>query len=292
MIFGKKYFMVKIQSLIINFIILKIKALYFIKKSLAVSYCIELFCSPHVKRKKNPKIKRQYDKAKCTKLSINGQSVMTYDFGDVDDPPILLVHGWEGQAGDFYRLIPSLLDAKYRVITFDGPAHGESTGKTTNMIDFAKVIKHILDVYSLDFECAIGHSFGGASLIYSVSKLRVNNVKKLITVSSPDKVSTIFNNFFEMMDINENLSKLFILTLENQTGVKVNDLSLSEMYKKVLNPSMIIHDEGDKVVPFDDAKNISKVLPRLLFYKTKGFGHVRILHEKSVHNKILEFIKD
>src|SRR5205085_10246750 len=44
-------------------------------------------------------------------------------------PTILLVHGWEGRGAQLGALVEPLVDAGFSVLTFDGPAHGDSSGK-------------------------------------------------------------------------------------------------------------------------------------------------------------------
>ena len=53
---------------------------------------------------------------------------------------ILLAHGWDARAMDFYKMIPVLVDHGYKVIAFDGPGHGHSEGNSSNMVDFKELM--------------------------------------------------------------------------------------------------------------------------------------------------------
>ena len=46
-----------------------------------------------------------------------------------EGPAVLLVHGWGGRGGQTLALVAPLLRAGCAVVTFDGPAHGGSTGR-------------------------------------------------------------------------------------------------------------------------------------------------------------------
>ncbi len=46
---------------------------------------------------------------------------------------ILLIHGWEGQAGNFSSLVPLLINEGYTVYAFDAPSHGNSSKGKTNL---------------------------------------------------------------------------------------------------------------------------------------------------------------
>ena len=56
---------------------------------------------------------------------------------------VLLVHGWSGTSTQLVAFADKLLENGYMVISFDGPAHGKSTGKTTMMPEFLKTIQKI-----------------------------------------------------------------------------------------------------------------------------------------------------
>ena len=50
-------------------------------------------------------------------LDYNGFSLMRYEWGKDNNKTAYLVHGWEGQTGNFASVIPVLLAANYRVIS-------------------------------------------------------------------------------------------------------------------------------------------------------------------------------
>ena len=52
----------------------------------------------------------------------------------------LLVHGWESRATQMAPLVPDLQALGYQVIALDMPAHGHSSGSTTNVYAFAQTL--------------------------------------------------------------------------------------------------------------------------------------------------------
>ena len=53
---------------------------------------------------------------------------------------ILLIHGWEGQAGNFSDLIDSLLKVGYTIYSFDAPSHGFSSKGKTSLFEFTELV--------------------------------------------------------------------------------------------------------------------------------------------------------
>jgi hypothetical protein len=55
-------------------------------------------------------------------------------------PTVLLVHGWAGSARDWRALAARLIGQGKRVVLFDLPAHGLSSGRTTALPEMARAI--------------------------------------------------------------------------------------------------------------------------------------------------------
>ena len=74
-------------------------------------------------------------------------------------PAVLLLHGWGGSRAQMTGFVNPLLAAGYRVVTFDQPAHGESDGKTTNILEIAPALG-ALAARAGNFHAIVAHSFG------------------------------------------------------------------------------------------------------------------------------------
>ena len=53
---------------------------------------------------------------------------------------------------------------------------------------------------------------------------------------------------------------------------------------------MIIHDQKDKVVPFTHARQLASIWPNAEFITTTGLGHSRILKDKGVIERIINYL--
>ena len=59
-------------------------------------------------------------------VNSSGLSLAVYEWGDLDAPPLLLVHGAFDFARTFDVFAPLLADAGYRVVSHDQRGHGDS----------------------------------------------------------------------------------------------------------------------------------------------------------------------
>ena len=201
---------------------------------------------------------------------------------------VLLVHGWCGRSTQLFAFADKLLENGYMVISFDGPAHGKSSGKTTMMPEFLETIKKINTTYG-PFEAAIGHSFGATSLYIAASDFLT--IKSLIAVGSGDKISDIILNFSKNLYLKEKSAQLIQSRLEKKWNLKVNDSSSSTVARKINIPVLVVHDVTDGDVPVRCAYEIRKNLKRGSLLITNGLGHTKILRNEEVIKKSINFIK-
>lgn len=86
-------------------------------------------------------------------------------------PPVVLVHGSGGQAGDWYRIVPALAQRHYRLIVPDLPGHGESAPADgpLRVSDLAAALGAAIDAESSNVKVTlVGNSLGGwVSLLYA-----------------------------------------------------------------------------------------------------------------------------
>src|SRR5919107_5916537 len=84
-------------------------------------------------------------------------------------PTVLLVHGWEGRGAQLGAFVDPLVAAGYRAVALDGPAHGDSPGRTTTGPEFARALITTRDVVG-SLAGVIGHSFGGFTALLALSR--------------------------------------------------------------------------------------------------------------------------
>jgi pimeloyl-ACP methyl ester carboxylesterase len=98
-------------------------------------------------------------------LQVNGHSVHFYEAGSPTLPPILLLHGYQGDAWLHWQEVIPLLADDYYVIAPDLPAYGgsDALGKLTieNLMTWTL---DLLDALSLSSAVVIGSSLGGGLL--------------------------------------------------------------------------------------------------------------------------------
>lgn len=200
---------------------------------------------------------------------------------------VLLVHGWAGRSTQLFAFADKLLEKGFMVISFDGPAHGKSTGKTTMMPDFLTTVQKIDETYG-PFEAAIGHSFGGMCLYNATATFL--KLKTFVAIGSGDKVSDIIANFANNLTLKKTSGKKIQTSLERKWKLEVDDFASHHVAKNIDIPVLHVHDTTDGDVPVSCAYNIRQSLPKGSLLITHGLGHTKILRDTKTVKKTVDFI--
>jgi pimeloyl-ACP methyl ester carboxylesterase len=260
---------------------------YFISDRFTIYLASKLFTTPF--GFKTPSRELEMTEASQKKMlhikAINKDiHLLSYGFSD---KKILLSHGWAGRSTQLFMIAHTLLEKGFMVISFDAPAHGKSTGKRTNLIEYIETIKAIHEEFGL-FEAAIGHSFGAMALMNAQANSPI--FKCLVTVGSADKVDDILLNFATNLGLDSNFGKKLIHYFEKKWNINLSDYDTSNAAKKVKIPAFIIHDTTDGDVSVSCAINIRQSLDKGTLFITNGLGHTKILRHKNTTQSIVNFI--
>lgn len=271
-----------------QFIIVSSKVCAFISTKLVTSYAAKLFTTPI--KHKIPKREFDMDQKSIQKTiyvpSID-KNIVTYEYGK-SERKILLVHGWSGRGTQLFKIADELIKNGYSTVSFDAPAHGKSSGKSTIMSEFIASILEIEKQFG-PFDFAIGHSLGGMSVLNAIKDgFQVN---KAIVIGSGDIVQDILDDFITKLGLKQEISERLRERFEEKYQVKMNDFSAYKAAQEVKIPVLVIHDNDDPEVPVKAGIHIHKNLKDGTLYLTEGLGHRKILGNQNVIKKILDFIK-
>jgi esterase/lipase len=226
--------------------------------------------------------------AKLFSVTSAGRKVQCYQWGEDSKPYVLVVHGWAGRSTQFRRFIPAFHEVGYRVIGFDGPAHGKSEGKRTSIAEFEEVIKAIAALKG-NPEAIIAHSFGGGASLYAISKGLP--VMKLINIASPTVADRIIQGYLKAIGGSWKTGENFKKLIQKRHGKSFEEFTALYLIKRVPKDLklMLVHDEHDKEVDISHVYELLKIFPARLL-ATKGLGHNRILKDDSVIAECVNFV--
>ena len=148
-----------------------------------------------------------------------GQQLAAWEWGR--GPAVVLVHGWGSRAGRFSVMAAALIDAGFRVVAFDGPAHGESTGRFASLPEFARALRAVGDEIGA-IHGLVGHSLGGAAAVLALRDgLTAQRVVLLAAPSDVVRFSTLFADHLRLTPVTRHAMRR---NLEQRLRIRWEDL--------------------------------------------------------------------
>jgi hypothetical protein len=201
-------------------------------------------------------------------------------------PAVLLVHGWGGRGGQLAAFAPPLVAAGCSAIVFDGPGHGASGGRTTNLARLADAIAVLARRF--DARAAVGHSFGGAALALALHRGLALDAAAL--VGAPKTPRLFFDPFCAALGLGEGTREAVRRRIERNVGMPMDDLELSRIAASLAPAALVVHDRTDAEVPFEHGAAIAASWPRARLLATDGLGHRRVLRDPGVVEAVAAFV--
>ena len=227
--------------------------------------------------------------ARSSMLEHKGRHIAMWRWGPRDAPAVLLAHGWGGNAAQLRAFVFPLLSAGMRVIAYDQPAHGVSEGRLTGLPDFADVLAEVAWHHG-DVRAVIGHSLGGtaAALAHALKKA---DLRKIVLISPPSDLLGYSRRFARWHWIPEPVRDSMQAAIEERYGLRWSELELPRLAPRLEARALVIHDRGDRVVPWKQGEQFARHWQGARFISTEGLGHRRILHDAAVTQAAAEFVQ-
>jgi esterase/lipase len=232
----------------------------------------------------------QYD------VPFEGQTLKAYAWGE--GKTILMVHGWGSRASHLAFLGRSIAKSGFRVIAFDGPAHGNSEFNggypRSSLPEFCRAIFHISNHFGPIYGY-VGHSFGGTAAAFTacgqanLSGYRVE-VEKLVLISSPSGIDAMVSHYCRNHKLPEGAQEAVIAQLEKEFPLKAGDYEIKDALRKFNGDVLVVHDVDDQEVFIEEARQMVEGHEHVNLIETGGEGHRKILASRSLIKIVKSFL--
>ncbi len=259
----------------------------FPKRAAKIAY--RIFSTPRT-RAKHRVSDEILESARLFEVLYGKQILKGYEWGK-GEKTILLVHGWESRGTAMRSFVRSLTAAGFRVVAMDGPAHGNSDGKSTNLPDFAGAVRAFINQIG-DVHGIITHSFGGASTMYTLGTLDTSiSVEKLVLTGVPNSINLVWMNTVKMLNLPNEVAKNFKKILEGKVKASMEVVDSAEMKNRMnVGEVLIVHDIEDAVVPFSEGEKNYQDIKNSNLLEVNNYGHYRMLKNPDVVRAVTDFV--
>lgn len=226
------------------------------------------------------------DRARRTWVDAPDGPLRLYEWGQ--GPTALLVHGWGGHAGQLTPLVEPLIDRGFRVVAVDLPAHGESRQGAPNLLTFGRALAAAEEAAG-GFEAVAAHSMGAAAVAWAMEAHGLR-ASRAVFVAPAASLLEAEGRFSALVGLAEPVRLRMRGLFERRLGVAMARLNAVAAAPSMTARLLVVHDEGDREVPFEEGRALAAAWPGATLVPTSGFGHHRILRQPEVIERAVGFL--
>ena len=229
-------------------------------------------------------------RGKNYRIPFEGGELAVTTWGE-EGPAVLLMHGWGGARAQMTGFVEPLLDAGYRVVAYDQPAHGESDGNMTNVLEIAPTMDLVMQREG-KFDAIIAHSFGTIITSYALVKRNFPAPSKLVYLGSFNRLLDSLPRFQVLANLSDELIHGLKDMISEKFGRDVLEAIINEnLVQHIHIPALMFHDRADNVTPVEDSRAIANAWSEAQYIETNGLGHRGALQSADVHEQVITFLK-
>ncbi|AIF47558.1 hydrolase [Dyella japonica A8] len=255
----------------------------------AVKRAVRIFTTPFASSRARAQTAPQDAEMQRGELSVHGQRIATYTWGDpARQPYVLLVHGWSSFGLRYQPWVKPLRDMGYALVAFDQPGHGLSDGRHCTLPDFIETVREVGRHFG-EAALTIAHSLGGAAA--TLAQGDAWHSQKLILIAPAADPVAATQRFSRLVRLGDHLRGRMHDSLEAMTGINIHDLQVHRYLPSLGQPALIVHDMDDLEVPWAEGERYARHWHGARLYTTQGLGHHKVLDAPEVIDVSLAFLR-
>ncbi len=224
--------------------------------------------------------------AEVSEFRVNGIGYKLYAQGR--GPAVLLVHGWDGRGTQMMAFFKPLVDAGFRVLTFDAHGHGESPGRQTNGVIISEMVAEV-GRQAGGLYAIVAHSMGGAFALVALEQIAV---ERIALIAPPQNMEAVYQKIEKRMGIPKAAGELFKQRFARDFSDVWNRFSIEQIVARLAHvKGLVVQDADDDFVLPHEGRAVHRTWPGAELLTTEGYGHRKILRAEPVVNRVVEFLQ-
>ncbi|MCI0627844.1 MAG: alpha/beta hydrolase [Acidobacteria bacterium] len=225
--------------------------------------------------------------ARCYDLGHKNGTLAVMEWGE--GPVILCVHGWSSRGLRFSPLIEVFADAGYRVVTFDAPAHGRSSGSHIDLMDYVDALMQVAGKVG-PLHGIVAHSFGATATLLALEKGLT--AEKAVFFSALNGLRGPLDYLAERLQMAPEVLQAVKGIFETKFNRSIESLEAVRIVPKLTTPPLLVfHDRDDPLLPYHNALDLTGVWKNSQLIGTLGTSHHSILDDPAAIRMTLSFFR-
>ncbi|WP_394837292.1 lysophospholipase [Pendulispora rubella] len=207
-----------------------------------------------------------------------------------EGPTVLLAHGWGGHSGQMTSLVDALVAAHFRAVAIDFPGHGESEGRLSSLVHFARAMARASAIFK-PFHGIVAHSLGAAAVTYAFAHGGLQT-SRAVFFAPPSDFHTWWGHFRTQVGVSDAIWHKIQRKAEGWLDVPFESIQPTQLAPHMSTPLLILHDVHDREVPIEQGEDLARRWPGATLQRAEHLGHVRILHDATLIQRAVSYLTE
>lgn len=243
------------------------------------------------KKKIKPAEQAFYNESKDTTVIVDEEEIHRYEFGNPENDIVVLLHGWDSNAGSMYKFVKPLLAKNKYVVSFNLPGHAFHKSNTSNIYESKELFKKFMSSLPKGRKIdIISHSFGSGVTGYGLSELDIK-VDSLVFLTTPNNIIDIFTDYKKMIGLNDQAFAHLCKKATDIIGEDLTQLSISNKLKQANFKHLhLFHNTRDKVLPYKNSVQIADEIENSTLHTLVKMGHYKMLWNEELVGMVMKLV--
>jgi pimeloyl-ACP methyl ester carboxylesterase len=261
-----------------------------VSTTLAVRLAMRWFLTP-LKRTIDPEEAKFLKTGNSHSLEAPSGTLQVYDWPGAapTSPTVLIVHGWISHAARMAYLIGALRAKGMRLVAFDAPAHGRSSGKQADMHAFRGAIQAVIARHG-PVQGVIAHSFGAFATASWLAEDQPAAMRAAVLIGMMHDLGYITDSFSQVVALNPEVHAGFRELMRERFGAYPEQVTTAALVRRIHRPVLLVHGGSDDVVPTAHAEAVARGLHEGELLIAPDLGHGAPLRDPATTEKIVGFL--
>jgi pimeloyl-ACP methyl ester carboxylesterase len=230
-------------------------------------------------------MRTQIERGRPFTVTVEQHRIAGWSWGD--GPVVYLVHGWGSRGGRLAAYVPPLLEAGFRVVTYDGLGHGASEGRLSSMPQLARTLRAVATAIG-PAQGLIAHSLGASAATLAMD-WGLDVSRAVFVAPAADPVGFTLR-WAALIGLRPDVLARLKASSERRLAFSWDDLEVRLMARRRTTPLLVIHDALDPVVPWSEGAAIVDAWPKGRLVTTRNLGHSGVVRASQVVAQAVEFL--
>lgn len=206
---------------------------------------------------------------------------------------VLIGHGWTAESSFMAVFAEQLRRAGFRVVAFDQPGHGKSTGERASLVDCARALIYVADALG-PIDHVVAHSMGGLAALLAAEGAKpmphALAIARYVLVSTPNRFAAVTDKFAREIGLSRAAQNAYECRLERIAHRRIATFTAESLLNETGGKALLIHARDDEEVAFSESEIIAENCANAELLAFDGLGHRNILYAPPVIRAAVGFL--